>query len=163
MTPTSTPHRARMPSRMRRAERSVSTGSSAAQPSFDVRQVDAGVGAHEPVRGLGDDEVAPAAQDPHRLGFDDGVVAARVVGVDRDQPALGLRHDLLRDDEDVAVAQAVRHARGAASAISPARSSPGWISPMPSTPTISSLLTVVRHDRVEHGLGRARPRPRAST
>ena len=39
-----------------------SSGSSAAQPSLDVGQVDAGVGADEPVPGLADDQVAAAAQ-----------------------------------------------------------------------------------------------------
>ena len=40
-----------------------------------------------------------------------------VVGVERDEPALGLRHDLLGDDEAVAVGSGVPCAR-AASAIS---------------------------------------------
>ena len=40
--------------------------------------------------------------------FDHRLVAQRVVGVDRDQPALGLRHDLLGHDDDVAVEQLAR-------------------------------------------------------
>src|SRR3546814_8627041 len=71
----------------------------------DVREGDAGVGAHEAVLGLADDEGAAAAHDPHRLGLDDGLVAARVVGVDAHHGVLGLRHHLLRHDHDVAVAQ----------------------------------------------------------
>ena len=71
--------------------------------ALDVRQVDAGVGAHEAVLGLADDEVAPAPQDPHRLALDERLVAQRIVGVDRHEQAFGLRHDLLRDHEDVAV------------------------------------------------------------
>ena len=47
--PRSTPARARNPSRMRRAERSASTGSSAAWPSAHVGEVDARVGADEAV------------------------------------------------------------------------------------------------------------------
>ena len=61
----------RAPSRMRRAERSGSTGSRAAQPSLDVGQVDPGVGADEAVAGLGDEQVAAAAQHPHRLRLDE--------------------------------------------------------------------------------------------
>ena len=38
---------------------------------LDVRQVDAGVGAHEAVLGLADDEVAATAQHAHRLALDD--------------------------------------------------------------------------------------------
>ena len=93
---------------MRRAERSGSSGSSAAQPALDVRQVDPGVGAHEAVLGLADDQVAPPAQDPHRLALDERLVAERIVGVDGDEAALGLGHDLLGDDHDVAVGEVGR-------------------------------------------------------
>ena len=54
--------------------------------------------------------VAPARQaadappqDPDRLLLDEWLVAHGVVGVDGDQAVLGLGHDLLGDDEDVAV------------------------------------------------------------
>ena len=43
---------------------------------LDVGQVDAGVGAHEAVLRLADDEVAAAAQDAHRLALDERLVAA---------------------------------------------------------------------------------------
>ncbi len=46
------------------------------------------------------------AQDPHRLLLDEGLVGERVVGVDGHQAVLGLRHDLLGDDDDVAVGEA---------------------------------------------------------
>ena len=72
---------------------------------LDVREVDPAVGAHEAVARLGDDEVAAAPEDPHRFVLDDGLVGERVVGVDRHQPALGLRDDLLGHDEHVAVEQ----------------------------------------------------------
>ena len=62
------------------------SGSRAAQPSLDVREVDAGVGADEAVLRLADDEVAAAAQDPHRLLLDERLVRQRVVGVDRPRP-----------------------------------------------------------------------------
>ena len=61
--------------------------------------------ADEAVLRLADDQVAAAAQHPHRLALDDRLVAERVVGVDRFEHALGLRDDLLRHDDDVAVAQ----------------------------------------------------------
>ena len=83
ITPTSTPARARRPSRMRRAERSGSTGQQRGPAPLDVGQVDAGVGADEAVPGLGDDQVAAAAQDAHRLVVDQRLVGQRVVGVDR--------------------------------------------------------------------------------
>ncbi len=68
-----------------------------------VRQVDAGVGAHEAVDRLADDELAPSAQHPHRLPLDQRLVRQGIVGIDRHQPVLGLRHDLLGDHDDVAV------------------------------------------------------------
>ena len=105
MTATSTPRRARSPSRMRRAERSLSSGSSAAQPSSTFERSTPGVGAHEAVARLADDQVAAAAHDADRLLLDDGLVPARVVRVDAGHRALGLRHDLLGDDHDVAVPQ----------------------------------------------------------
>ena len=90
---------------MRRAERSLSTGQQGGVAPLDVRQVDAGVGADEAVAGLADDQVAAAAQDAHRLALDQRLVAQRIVGVDGHQPVLGLGHDLLGDDHDVAVGQ----------------------------------------------------------
>ena len=92
----------------------------------------------------------------------------RIVGVDRDEPALGLRHDLLGDDER-------RRRRGVqrrigiaivviASAMRSARSSPGWTSPMPSTPAhleprhVASSASA-RHDGLRE---RRRDRPASS-
>ena len=49
---------------MRRAERSLSSGSSAAQPRSTLDEVDTAVGAHEAVAGLGDHQVAAATEDP---------------------------------------------------------------------------------------------------
>ena len=80
-------------------------GEQGGEAGVDVGEVDAGVGADEAVPGLADDEIATAPQDPHRLAGDDVAVAPRVVGIDRHQAALGLRHDLLGHDDDVAVAQ----------------------------------------------------------
>ena len=90
---------------MRRAERSESTGQEGGVAPLDVREVDAGVGADEAVGRLADDEVAAAAQDAHRLLLDERLVGERVVGVDGHQAVLGLRHDLLGDDHDVAVGE----------------------------------------------------------
>ncbi len=53
--------------------------------------------------GLADHEVTAPAQDPYRLGLDERASCGAVVGVDLDQPVLRLRHDLLGDDEAVAV------------------------------------------------------------
>ena len=54
---------------------------------------------------LAHDQLAPPAQHPHRLPLDQHLVGERVVGVDGLQPPLGLGHDLLGDDHDVAGAQ----------------------------------------------------------
>ena len=84
---------------------------------IDVGQVDAGVGADEAVRRFTDDELAArrraAAKDADRLLQDVALVVVDDVGVDGDEPILSLRHDLLGDDDDVAVAQpGFRHGRG---------------------------------------------------
>ena len=64
-----------------------------------------------------------------------------VVGVDGHQAVLGLRHDLLGDDHDVAVGELGVVAEQAASAMSPARSAPTVISGMPSRPkTVRRLM-----------------------
>ena len=76
----------------------------------DVGQVDAGVGAHEPAPRLGDDQVAPAAQHPHRLGLDHRGPGVTVVVVDGHHPPLRLRHHLLGDDHHVPVLE--RNRRG---------------------------------------------------
>ena len=88
-----------------RAEASGSTGSSSTVPSGGVRGVDARGGRHdaEPVlHDAGGSAVRGRAgrDDPDRLGGD-RVLA--VVG--RDHPALGLRDDLRRHHEDVAVGE----------------------------------------------------------
>ena len=111
MTPTSAPVAARRPSRIRRADRSESSGSSAAQPDFDVGEVHARVGADETVTCLGDEQVAAAAQHPDRLRLHQPDAVVGVVGVDLDQPTLGLGHDLLGDDDHVAVGRARRAGR----------------------------------------------------
>ena len=72
-------------------------------PGVDVGQVHAGVGADEPVAGLGDEQIAAAAQDAHRLCSTSRTLGRRVVGVDGHQPPLGLGHHLLGDHQDVAV------------------------------------------------------------
>ena len=108
---------------------------------FHVREVDAGVRAHEAVLGLGHDEIAAAPHDPHRFLLDELLVRQRVVGVDGDDTAFGLRHDLLRDDEHVAVSHGggriARAIAEIASVMRSASTSPGCTSPMPSTPHIS--------------------------
>jgi hypothetical protein len=57
------------------------------------------------VAGLADHQVTAPAQDPYRLRLDQRPPGGGVRRVQRDQPALGLRHDLLGDDEAVAVGQ----------------------------------------------------------
>ena len=72
---------------------------------IDVRQVDARVRADEPVPGLADDQVAPPAHDARRFRLDQRAPRVEVVGVERNEPVLGLRHDLLSDDEAIAALQ----------------------------------------------------------
>ena len=125
---TSTPRRRRRPARIRRAERSASTREQGGRPLGHVGQVDAGVGADEAVR------VSVMSRSPRRRRTrTDSVSTSRalavgVVGVDGDQAALGLGHDLLGDHHHVAVARAPGHPRGPAPGrrrAAAARSSPG--------------------------------------
>src|SRR5207302_1255949 len=67
----------------------------------DVGQVDPGVGADEALARLADDQFVAPPQDPHRLTFDQ-LPAGILVGHGL-QAVLGLGHDLLGDDDDVAV------------------------------------------------------------
>ncbi len=53
--------------------------------------------------GLRDDEFAAAAQDANRFRLDQRLVRQRIGRVNIDETTLGLRHDLLGDDETVAV------------------------------------------------------------
>ncbi len=108
----------------------------------DVGEVDAGVGTDEPVARLGDEQLVAAAQDPHRLGLDQGTFGSRIVRVDGHEPTLGLGDHLLGDHHHVTVADpstriavttASAPASARASARSAARSSPGRTSPMPVT------------------------------
>ena len=71
----------------------------------DIGQVDTGIGAHEPVPRLGDDELVPLAQDPYALRQHQPAPGTGVFGVDGDQPALGLGDNLLGDDDYVVAPQ----------------------------------------------------------
>ena len=132
----------------------------------DVRRIDAAVGAHEPVVGLGDDHAVRHPDDAFRLAQHDldlarvAVMATRAFerlrprldGRQVDDGALGLRHDLLGDDEHVVVAEREVLARAAsASAMSLGRSSPGTISPIPSIGTTTTRSATDRLGRL--GLG----------
>ena len=77
-----------------------------------VGQVDPGVGAHKPVAGLGDDEAVSFPQDTSAFGEDEASAGLEVGRVDGDEAAFGLRHDLLRDNEDVVVLQGGRRREG---------------------------------------------------
>ena len=78
-------------------------------------------------------EFAAAAEHPHRLAPDQCFFGLRVVGIDLDDAALGLRDDLLGDDDDVAVEQCRQR-----SAIIAARSAERVTSPIPWTGRTSS-------------------------
>src|SRR5262249_50083943 len=71
------------------------------------REIDAGVGAHEPMLGLAHDEIAAPAENAHRLLFDQLLVRERVVGIDLDEATLRLGHDLLCHHDNVTVTQVV--------------------------------------------------------
>src|ERR1019366_7994505 len=67
-----------------------------------VREIDPGVRVDESVMRLGDAQWSPATQDSRRFTFDEcNLVLFRAVEVD--DLALGLRHHLARDDDEVAV------------------------------------------------------------
>jgi hypothetical protein len=70
---------------------------------LDVGEVDAGVGAHEAVAGLADDEVAAAPYDACRFRFHERSTGDGIGSVERDEAVLGLRDDLLGHDETVTV------------------------------------------------------------
>jgi hypothetical protein len=57
------------------------------------------------VTGLGDEEVAAPAENPHRFLFHQPDAFVGVVGINPDQPALGFGDDLLRDDDHVGIGQ----------------------------------------------------------
>ena len=64
--------------------------------------------------GLGDHQFAATSQDANGLGLDERRLGRRVIGVDGDEPTLGLGHHLLGDHDDVAVLkfEVVRRQRG---------------------------------------------------
>ena len=104
-TATSTPRAARSASRMCFAERSGSTGSSAACPASTFERSMPALAHTKPCR------VSLITRSPRRrtMRTDSDSTsrwrAVDVVGVEVDEPALGLRHDLLRHDEAVAVVE----------------------------------------------------------
>ena len=55
--------------------------------------------------GFGDDQIAASTDDANAFLFDERFVRQGIVGVDLDHAVLGLRHDLLGHDEDVAIGQ----------------------------------------------------------
>ncbi len=74
-------------------------------PALDVGQVHAGIGAHEPLPGLGHEQLTPAPKDACRFAEDDRLVRQGVFGIDCLQTALGFGDHLLGDDDDIAVGQ----------------------------------------------------------
>ena len=119
-TPTSRPLRSRRLSADPRGGRVGIDGQQHERAgALRVRRVHAGRGADEAVSGLGDHERRARADDARALVEDDlhvpGIALAagqlvsllrRSDAVEQDDPALGLRHDLLHDDHDVAVLEA---------------------------------------------------------
>ena len=163
MTATSTPARARTPSRMRRAERSGSTGSRAAQPSSTLERSTPALAHTKPWA------VSVITRSPRRRST--RTVSASTTawwprgssGSMRDQPVLGLRHDLLRDD-DARRRRAGRRARPGRRRRSSRRGrrpdgSRRCPRPRRSRAAPSRRLDD-RRDRVEHGVGELGGDPR---
>ena len=100
-------------SRMRRAERSLSSGSSAAWPRSTFERSTPLLAQTKPWL------VSVMTRSPRRRStrtascLDHGLVGERVVGVDGHEATLGLRDDLLRHDEHVAVEQRAVRRSGA--------------------------------------------------
>ena len=129
MTGTSTPKRARMagPDRLRGRDRGRPAAASRPNrtpgPTFEASI--AAVGADEPVRGLGDQDAVLHPDDAPGLAQHDLDLArvavaprgeldglgSRLDGGQVDDGALGLRHDLLGDDEDVVARSAAARPR----------------------------------------------------
>ena len=97
-TATRTPSAADSPARSASALRSGSSGRSVRNPSATFEASTPALAQIEPVARLRDHEVVTAGNHAHRFGGDRG--CAILAGHD---PALGLRHDLLGDHDDVAV------------------------------------------------------------
>src|SRR5262249_24089564 len=121
-TATSTPTRARTASRTCRAERSASTGRSAARPASTFETSTPAFAHTNPWRGSLVTRAPrrrgartrpgslsarppPPAEPPDRLGPDGRPPRRAVVAVERHQAVLGLRDDLLGDDQAVAVGE----------------------------------------------------------
>ena len=143
ITPTSRSCRPRSASRIRRAERSLSSGSSAAWPRSTFERSMPALAHTKPCL------VSLMMRSPRRrrIRTDSARRAAcgsGVGGVDLDQHVLGLRHDLLGHDEDVAAATAPRRGDHAGDVIA------GRTSGSPSMGMISSFMAspgarIVRH------------------
>ncbi len=78
---------------------------------LDVGQIHTGIGADEPVAGLGDQQIVPAPEDANRFRLDQLLLGHRVVGVDGDDPALSLGHHLLGHHHHVPIRQPAREQR----------------------------------------------------
>ena len=78
------------------------SGQQGGLPVGHVGEIDAGVGADEAVRGLGDNEVAAPAKHTNRLALHEALPCLAVAVIYRSQSSLGFRDDLLGDHHDVA-------------------------------------------------------------
>ncbi len=117
------------------------SGSSAAQPRSTFDRSMPALAQTKPCRVSVMTRSPRRRSDPHRLRLDEPLWDSGSSGSTATSAALGLRDDLLRDHEDVAVAAAVRTAApSTAAAMASASTSSGRISPMPSTPQISNRL-----------------------
>jgi hypothetical protein len=74
-------------------------------PAFNIRKIDAGVGAYKSVFGFANDEITSATENSHRLPFDERFVAQGIIWVNGDETILGLRNYFLRDHYNVSVGE----------------------------------------------------------
>ena len=123
------------------------------RPRVGVAGVDPGRGQHEAVPGLDDPGGAAAGDDPHRLARRSPRSRSCAATV---RPS-ALRHDLARDDDDVAVAQVAGRRAAATSA---ARSSPGAHLAASRRRAQTCSEPTVKPGRAARRPGRA-PRPRS--
>ena len=143
---------------MRWAERSASTGSSAACPSSTFDRSTPAFAHTKPWRVSLMMRSPRRRSDAHRLRLDERAAGAEIGRVERHEPALGLRHDLLGDDEAVAVGERRVLRVAPPSTISSASTSPARTSGMPSTGMIGERGPRSSGDGGERVRARARPR-----
>ncbi len=163
MTPTSMPALPRRPSRMRRAERSLSSGSRAAKPDSTLDRSMPALAHTKPCL------VSLMMRSPRRRRMRTDSASTSGLWLSGSSGSMATSWSSAFDTifwvttTTSPSASAVPSPPAAAAAMIPARSSPGWISPIPSIPNTSSRLMRVEPIALEHDAAQRGSRARGST